>query len=224
MELDVVVVFTVTDGKVGEGDVGGIDGSLELAHADSQTRQCVEVRHDEDLPFRSSADIHHRYLRELFDTLGYDILGELAHPEEIRSVLERHIDIEGRNVGGAGFEDFGAVDTRQSSHCPVDLLIDLDVKIINVTAFLEGECHCRASVHSFGADVLEVSDLHEALAQRLHDGVVHLAGGHIRGCHLDSHVRDVHVGDERDGQPPDADDAEDDEHQQHHRYGDESLQ
>ena len=223
-ELDVVMILPVAYGEVREHDVGGVDAVLELAHADAEPCQGLLVGHDEDLAVRSAADVHHRHFRELLDALGDDVLGELAHLQEVpAAVLEGHVDVEGRDVRRAGLEHLRALDAGQRSHRAVNLLVDLDVEIVDVPAFLEGQGHRRAAVHGLGADVLQVAYLHEALPQWFDHGVVHLARGHVRGGDLDRHVRDVHIGDERHGQPPDADDAQYDEHQQHHRHGDASV-
>ena len=218
------MILAVAYGEVREHDVGGVDAVLELAHADPEACLGLLVRHDEDLAVRRAADIHHRHFRQLLDALGDDVLRELAHLQEVRSpVAQGHVDVECGNVRRAGLEHLRPLDAGQGAHRAVYLLVDLDVVIVYVPAFLEGQGHRRAAVHRLAADVLQVPDLHEALAQRLHQGVVHLARGHVRGGHLDRHVRDVHVGDERHGKPPDADDAQHDEHQKHHRHGDASV-
>ena len=208
------MVLAVADGEVGKGHVGRGDELLELREAQPQPRERLGIRDHEDLPLRPAAQIDHRHLGQLLDALGNHVAGEFAHPEEIPSgVLQRHVDKEGRDVRGAGLEHLGPVDARERAHRAVDLLIDFDVEIVDVAPLLERERHHGAAVTRLAADVLEVSDLHEALPQGLHHGVVQLARRQVGGAHLHGHVGDVHVRNQRHGQPPDAHAAQHDEHQ-----------
>ena len=225
MELDIVVILPVADREVGEVDVGCGDALLELSQRHAQARERLEVRDHEDLAVHPAAQVHHRHFRELLDALRDDILGEFAHPQEVASfVAERHVDVESRDVRSGGLEDLGAVDARQGSHRAVDLLVDFDVEEVQILPLLEGEGHRGAAVLGFGADVLEVGDLHEPLAERPHHGVVELARRQVGRGRLDGHVRDVHLRDQRHRQATDADEAQHHEDQQDHRDGDGTVQ
>ena len=225
LELDVVVVFAVADREVGERDVGRFDALLEITDLQAQAGERLEIGDHEDLALRPAAQVHHRHLRQLLDALGDHVFREFAHPQEIAARLaQRHVDIERRDVGGARLEDLGAVDARERSHRPVDLLVDFDVEIVDVLPFFEGERHRGAAVLGLGADVLEMGDLHERLAQGRDDGVVELARRQVRRRHLHGHVGYVHVGNQRHGQPPDADETQHHEDQQDHRDGDGTVQ
>ena len=225
VELDIVVILPVADREVGEVDVGCGDALLELSQRHAQARERLEVRDHEDLAVHPAAQVHHRHFRELLDALRDDILGEFAHPQEVASfVAERHVDVEGRDVRGAGLEDLGPVDARERAHRAVDHLVNLDIEQVDVLALFEREGHRGAAVLGLGADVLEVGDLHEALAQRPDDGVVELARRQLGRARLDGHVRDVHLRDQRHRQAADADEAQHHEDQQDHRDGDGTVQ
>ena len=102
VEADVPVVLAVAYREVAQADVVGLDGLGEPFGGDAYGCKPFDVRDDEYLGEDQSAEVHHRHLGYLLDTLGDDAGGQAAQLHGAGGVPDGHVDEEGRDVGGAG--------------------------------------------------------------------------------------------------------------------------
>ena len=224
MELDIVVVFPVSDRQVGKGDIGCRKVGFKLIQGHPDAFKGILVRNDKDFAVGAAAYVDHRDLRKLLYPPCNDVGGEFRKMAEIPAFAQAYVHEERRDVGGACLEDFRAVHLRQRRHRAVDFFVGLDVKVIDIPALFEGQGYRGASVFRFRFYALKMVDLHQALPQGTDDCFVESPGGHARIGDLDCHIRDIHIRNEGDRKFPDSNQSENDEHQQDHGDGDGPVQ
>ena len=233
-ELHAVLVLAVADREAAQRDVGPLEGAFDRRDRDACLPQFRLVRDDEDFGRHAAAHVHHRHLGQLFDALGDDLRGEAAQGREplrygVQLVLrgggafvpDGEVDVEGRDVGGAGLDDLRALQVAgQRGDRTVDLLVHFDEQVVDVRPLLEGEADDGAAFAGVAADVRKLRELDELPAEGYDDRLVQLARRDALRRNLDGDVGRVYVGHERHGQQAAAHDAQDDQDDGDHRHGD----
>ena len=237
-EPDAVLVFAVADRQTARRKVGRAERLFDLGVRQPGLTQFGLVGNDQQFGFDAAAQVDHRHLGQLFDAFGDDLRGEAAQCCEVvgdgmqlvgrigRTLpAQGEVDVEGRDVRGARLDDPRALQiARQRTDRPVDAFVDLDEEVVDVGSLLEGQTDDAAPLAGFAAQVDQLRELDELLAQGCEDRFVELAGRRAARRNLHRDVGGVDVGHERHGQQAAAHDAQDDEHGRDHRHGDGSVE
>ena len=143
---------------------------------------------------------------------------EIVVRNEPCGLVSGNVQVERRDVGGAGLEHLRAGYVRKGGHAPVDLLVDLYEKVAYVRAVTEGEPDGSATVLRLTDYILQPVDLDELLAKGSQDGLVHLPGGEVGRRGLDRYVGDINLGNQGDRKKAHADEPQDDDNEGYHRH------
>ena len=153
-------------------------------------RKCGRIVVEQQFRGNGAAQVDHGYLGQLLDAFGDDLRGKTAQRREpigygmpFVPVPGRlippygEVDIEGRDVGGAGLDDLRALQVAgQRGDRTVDLLVHFDEQVVDVRALLEGQADNAVSFAGLAAQVGQLRQLDELLPQRGDDGFIQLPG------------------------------------------------
>ena len=151
LKLNIILILAITDSKAAERDIHTTQRALHICHRDTRLTQQRFIRDNKQLRINASTHIDHSNFFQLLDALGYDLLGKAAKFKELirygvqfiarsRALLttQRHIDIEGRDIRSTRLQHLRALDiTRQRGGCAVNLFVNLDKKIIQISSLLK---------------------------------------------------------------------------------------
>ena len=170
------------DGKRSEVDVRRIYDILELSLSQAKLIQFPLVRYYHYLIINITADIHHRHLFLLLQTLAYHVLCKAAHlMVRFFGILYRgQVYVERRNIGSTGLEDPRAVDVRERGHAPINLLVRFNEDIFHIRTMTECKHNRTDSISGLSRNILQAIQLHQLLAQCLYDAFIHFTSRHLR--------------------------------------------
>ena len=232
-EFDAVLVFPVPDGQAAQRHVGLFEGALDGAHRNPRLPQFRFVGDDQQFGGHRAAQVRHRHFGQLLDALGDHLRGEAAQGRKVVRhrvqfvpgtggpfAAHGQVDVEGRDVRGAGLDHLRTFQVaRQGGDRAVDLFVDLDEQVVDVRTLLEGQADDAAAFPGFAAEVRELRQLDQLLAQRRDDRFVQLPRRESLRRNLDGDIWRVDVRNERNRQQTAADDAQDDQDHGDHRHG-----
>ena len=237
-ELHAVLILSVTNREAAQRYIGAFYCSLDIGHRDSGLPQLRLIGNDQQFGRHATAQIDHRHLRKLLDTLCNDLRSETAQSGELirhRMQIVPHdigtlaangqVDKKGRNIGCTRLDDLRAVQiARQLRNRAVDTFIDLDEEIIDVRPLLEGQTDNTAHLPRFAAHIDELRQLDELLPQRRQHRFVKLARRSSGSRNLNRNIGGIDIGNKRHGQQAAAYDAENGQNDRDHRHGDRAVE
>ena len=151
IEMNVIAIQSVHHAECLQCDVVPLDGRFYIVGCQPQGLQLVIVGQAGNLSAHRTADVHHRRLWQLLNALAHHTFGkpsQLGKSQVVRFVLEPHIQIEGRNVHGAGLDHLGALHVLgHRVHGAVYLFVHLDKQQVDVTTRFKGHYHITR-IHS----------------------------------------------------------------------------
>ena len=135
--------------------------------------------------------------------------------------VQGEVEIEDRDVGGAGFDDAGAFHgVGEVGHGAVDFFIHFNESQVDVGSIVEMKGDHGVAIAGFGVDICQVLHLHQLLPEDPDRGVFQFAGRCVLAADVNGDLRDVHIGHQGYGQPCGGDQTQDQDGDEGHGDGD----
>ncbi len=140
--------------------------------------------------------INHCHLRKLLKPLYQNILCKAAQFKKLYLIcpLAPQINVKNRQVGSRSLDDSRPFHiSRQAAHRCINLFINLNKRIINISSMPEPKTNNSISITSLTGHILQMGNLHKLIAHLPDNTILYLAYRLAWTTNLHSNLRDINI-------------------------------